>query len=169
MPDLISVTGSAKCPQCGHAEPQTVWCQWGVVPGPEYELGDSVVWLYEDGKVVAPFSIRVADGDKWQWNCGRPDYPNVMVFDARTAQGCGVTICPECGFQSEAVVVVVSDGRFFAIRSLTRSEVDHILGNPREVDPIVWTKNSPFLATLLPAFQTGNLDCSCRFRTPSLA
>jgi hypothetical protein len=29
-------------------------------------------------------------------------------------------------------------------------------GTPIEVDPILWTKNSPSLATLLPAFLTGN-------------
>ena len=84
MPDTAFVSGQGLCPTCGTLVLNRVRCQWGVVPGKKYEIGDSVSWLCnEKGEIIPPFRLCQISPDKWKWNCGDPQYRNVILFEAR--------------------------------------------------------------------------------------
>jgi hypothetical protein len=100
------------------------------VPGLNYELGDSVVWLKENGDVVPPFSIRAGKDNQWRWNCGTPEYRNVIVFDTFISLRADSALCCSCGRDFAAVAVVVRNGQFGSIWNLTSDDVDAVLGTP---------------------------------------
>jgi hypothetical protein len=95
-----------------------------MVPGGPYELGDEVEWLTDlNGAVVPPFSYLGR-----YWNCGEPQFRNVIALDLNMWVDGYPTRCPTCGTTVAGSAAVVRDGVFREILVLTEAEHDRILG-----------------------------------------
>lgn len=131
MPDTIMITGIVKCSHCGGALPETTaTCQWGLVPGMEYQIGDSVAWLTENGAVVPSFSVRSDRNDAWKWNAGDPSVRNALLLDVPTFGSETIGSCPHCAAIHAALAVRVTDAIFTEIIFLTDNDVFRAFGNP---------------------------------------
>ena len=134
MPDTVFVNGQGLCPVCGTKVLNGVRCQWGAVPNLQYELGDSVTWMRDaGGQVIRPFRLHHVSPDRWQWNCGDPQYLNAILFDALFdadvfTQNC---MCGNCGTRIAGGAAVVAGGRFKEVWALASADVDRILGSSR--------------------------------------
>lgn len=133
MPDTALVNGRGLCPACGANVLHAVRCQWGVVPHSPYELGE-VAWLRDaGGRIIRPFGLHEVRPNEWQWNCGDPQYLNVILFDVLfdvdvLTQNCR---CPDCHTGIVGGAAVVAGGCFKEILALTDADVDRILGASR--------------------------------------
>jgi hypothetical protein len=131
MPATITITGTAKCSHCGGVLPETTaTCHWGLVPGMEYQIGDSVVWLTENGSVVPSFSIRSTRNDVWQWNAGEPSVRNALLLDIPTFGSETIGTCPHCAAIHVALAVRVANGVFAEISFLAQDDICRVFGEP---------------------------------------
>jgi hypothetical protein len=137
MPDVIQVTGTAFCSHCRREFPDvTIVCQWGMVPGPDYIVGDPVEWLACDGAVVEPYSIRADADGTWRWNSGDPRDENVLVIDMPSFGTGTVGTCPDCGANHAALAAETIAGHFSAILFLTDDAYHQAFGNPPAIADI---------------------------------
>ena len=129
MPDTATIFSKVLCPRCGMHVLNQVRCSWGCVPGMEYRVGERVQWLRSSsGSVIPSFKILQVAPKAWQWNCGGPEFSNVIVFDEDIYTGNHELECPSCKTRIAACVAVVRDGIFEKILALESPEVDRILG-----------------------------------------
>ena len=129
MPDTVRVHGEIKCPTCGTPVLNSARFQWGIVPGLTREVGDSVQWLRDSGGQIAhPFRLQSVGQGRWQWNCGSPEYRNVILFDLDVFTGNHVLECPKCGTKIAALIAIVRSDKFTEIRALLAPEVHQLLG-----------------------------------------
>jgi len=111
VPDCAKFAAEILCPSCGAHLLNSIRCSWGILPGPEYQPGDSVQWLRDQsGDVVKPFELHRLSATKWQWNCGGPEFPDVELFDEDVYTGNHELVCPDCGLRAAACVVSIRSG-----------------------------------------------------------
>jgi hypothetical protein len=129
MPDTITISGISNCSSCSNGGYHTTaTCQWGVVPGKEYNIGDAVEWLREDGIAVPPFSVRASASGTWVWNSGDPSYLNVLLLDIPTFGSDTIGTCSHCGVRHTAIAAKVINGIFVELLSLTRRDYIRVFG-----------------------------------------
>jgi hypothetical protein len=129
VPDILRLNGPAPCPGCGDRLVNCVRCQWGMLPGGDYEIGDGVKWLLDArGTPVPPFTLREDPRLGHRWNCGDPQFRNVIALDLNMWVDGYPTRCPKCGTEVVGSAAVVRDGVFREILVLTQAERDRILG-----------------------------------------
>ncbi len=130
MPDACHVLGDIRCPTCDKQMLEAVRCQWGIVPcHAHYRLGDAVRWMKDrDGLIVKSFTIREDDNGKLRWNCGGPEYSNVILLDVDLALRNTQITCPNCRTRIQEVIAVVHDGVFREVRALDEAAADRLLG-----------------------------------------
>ena len=140
MPDTATVKGQGLCPACGTTVLVEVRCQWGIIPGAHYNIGDPVMWLRDgNGEIVQPFVLCEVGRGTWRWNSGEPRYHNVILFDALFTSDVLTKgyRCRNCGEKIAAGVAIVNRGLFQEIRALSNAGVDDILGKSRDKAEIV--------------------------------
>lgn len=109
--------------------------QWGAVPVRpdnriDYHIGDRLRWMRScDGAVVEPFVVCAdEDGREW-WNCGNPDFPNVILLDMYLALNYVEPVqCDTCGFRGHQVIAVVRNGIFADVCVLDEQGSNRLLG-----------------------------------------
>jgi len=115
--------------------------QWGMVPNNSgYRLGDSVDWLRDGkGEIVPPFELREMGKRSRKWNCGEPQFQELILFDVLfDADVLTQNVrCPTCNLRIAAGIAVMNGGRFKEIRALTDEGVNSILGASRSRANIV--------------------------------
>lgn len=132
MPDKAHIMGDVFCPTCGEKAWDYVLGQWGVLPSSTYSLGDEVRWLRdEQGGIVPPFRLITVAPRAPRWNCGDPQFQNVILFDIVTDWTAGECQCPKCHGGFVGSVAVVCDGVFRQVLALKDGEVNRILGSSR--------------------------------------
>jgi len=132
MPDSACVTGEGFCPACGAPLLDYMRCQWGALPGSTYTLGEPVVWLRDATQaIIEPYTlVDVAPGIR-RWNCGDPQFRNVILFDLDSYGGDRHLECAACRNSEATAVAIVRNGVFQQIRVLDDAEADRILGTSR--------------------------------------
>src|SRR5262249_46520889 len=111
MPDTAVLCGEILCPVCGTQVLDSIRCQWGMVPGARYEIGDPVAWLRDaTGQVIRPFTLVNLDG-KWHWNCGDPSFANVAILDEDVYPGNVHVQCHACKTVLAAGIAIVRNNR----------------------------------------------------------
>lgn len=134
MPDSASIKGEVFCPTCGEKAWDYVHCQWGVLPLSTYSIGDEVHWLRDDhGTIVSPFTLMQVGPRVLRWNCGDPQFKNVILFDIVTDWTGNEYQCPVCNAGFFGGVVLVRDGVFHQVLALRDGDVDRILGPYRVI------------------------------------
>lgn len=145
MPDKSTVYGRGLCPQCGKVAVEYVRIQWGSVPNLTYSIGKPVIWVTDNaGNVVPPFTFYGFDEWHLQWNCGSPEYKNVIVFDWNEYDFYKLD-CPHCGEHIAGGAAVVRDGAFAEILALREADVVRILGDHRgKADIVIIRENGTY-------------------------
>jgi hypothetical protein len=132
MPDFARINGEVRCPACGTKVWDHIRCQWGVLPLSAYAVGDPVSWLRDaQGFTVPPYTLTDLVPNVSQWNCGDPQYENVILFDLDIYAAGGKFSCLACEAGIAAGVVVVKQGIFQELVALDDAKVDCILGASR--------------------------------------
>ena len=74
--------------------------------------------------------MREDDNGELYWNCGSPEFSNVILLDVdRALRGVPPIVCPHCQTPTHEVVAVVKDGVFREVRALLEAEADRLLGS----------------------------------------
>jgi hypothetical protein len=90
----------------------------------DYEAGHPVVWLRNDsGEVLPPFRIvsrkNALGGINEYWNCGEPQYLNLLAFDNDAQRG--PIQCQGCG-EPLAVAAHIEAGKVAGAKTMTAAE-----------------------------------------------
>lgn len=73
-----------------------------------YRQGQAIQWAKSsDGGVLPPFLYQQVKG-RFEWNCGTPDYVNVIVLDSDPMTP--TVTCPGCGAPFKAIGVEILQG-----------------------------------------------------------
>jgi hypothetical protein len=139
MPDFAYVKGNGYCPTCNTHLLNGLRVQWGGLPSPAYSIGDSVSWLLDRaGRIRPSFQLFKNIQGNHQWNCGDPQFKNVILLDGdiygeMMKYNEKEIACPKCGLVIAAGSVTVRDGRFAEIRALSVSQLES-MGFRRHTD-----------------------------------
>ena len=138
MSDSAKIVGSILCPCCRTKILNSARFQWGAVPGTSYEIGEDIRWLRDSLGAIAPsFKLYSLQQGGWQWNCGDPQFKNVILFDEDVYTKNHILEYPKCYEVLAALVAIVENGKISAVTALLEQEVDQILGNKRDSAHIV--------------------------------
>jgi hypothetical protein len=104
-----------------------------------YHIGDEVNWLTDrSGVIVEPFTFRSCGDRLSNWNCGDPQYRNLILFDLDIVWGDSEGLCLHCKTELAAMVAIVRQGVFHEVRALLKDDYDAILGGVRgKVDIVI--------------------------------
>jgi hypothetical protein len=107
-----------------------------------YELGDSVNWLYDRSKKLAPaftlidrertFMDRIFEwiGPTETWNYGSPDYARLIVLDYESPYGPARAILRCCGTPIEAGIIEIENNILVNYRWSAKGGLEELVGSP---------------------------------------
>jgi hypothetical protein len=103
--------------------------QWGEV-GAHYRIGDAIQWLMDSDGVVPEFTVTRGLVTGERWNCGTPNYRDVIVFDEFLAERWTELshVCSRCGQTFAALAVIIRKGRIESAKWFTRGEIEELFG-----------------------------------------
>lgn len=136
MPELATLKMDVRCPGCGKSLIGYARFQWGVVPGPSYQIGDEIRWIRGgDGQPLDSFLFTEVEG-RHAWNCGSPSYERVLVMDdyfydeyfyEHHANANGFTC--KCKTRIGAVAIDIRRNVLVSANALLTNEVLELFGN----------------------------------------
>jgi hypothetical protein len=94
--------------------------------------------LYDpSGTLIQPFKLVKVGPQSRRWNCGDPQFQNVILFDEDIYTGNHRLECSACNVSVAACIATVLAGVFEKVEALLAPEADRILGRAKGKGNIV--------------------------------